>query len=360
MKGVEYEGDGKFFEAIRYYKKAEKMVPDIEYHAHNFNNGKKKNNKAESNVNIKSFDDNGNVRNEVDEDDQDLVNLSAKFSKLKLVGECTIKKESETNMIHIGQLPTEVLNYIIKWVVSSDLDMSSLENCSAVSRGFYLASRDEEIWRLVSTRMWGPALVTQASSWRELFLTSPRIRFNGCYVSRIKYLREGERGFQDQETYRAWHVVEYNRYLRFFPGGQVVMALSSDDEDIIAKQLNTKPGGLSIPGAIMGRYKIANDVLVSVLHKPKPAQKKTAKFKRKGQKEIENSYEVPEQDFHLEFYITGNNWKMLDWKHFTLVSKFTNGNENVDNFQIRDQSKYPSLCFKTVGSYQFESVYPLK
>ena len=358
MKGVEFEGDGKFFDAIKYYKKAEKLVPDIENHAHKFTIAKNRNIRDVNNTN--DLDANGNSRQESSENEQDLVNLISKFSKLKLDGNCSIKSEFETNIVHIGQLPSEVLNYIIKWVVSSDLDLKSLENCSQVCRGFYLASRDDEIWRLISASMWGPAVVSPASgSWRELFLTRPRIRFSGCYVSRIKYLREGERGFQDQEMYRAWHVVEYNRFLRFFPGGQVIMALSSDDEDIVAKQLNTKAGGLRIPGAIMGRYRIANDVLICVLHKPKPVPKKTTKFKRKGRNEM-NFYEVPEQDFHLEYNITGKNWRMLEWKHYSLVSKYSNGNESVDNFQTRDQSKYPTLRFKPVGSYSFESVCPLK
>jgi len=358
MKGVEFEGDGKFFDAIKYYKKAEKLVPDIENHAHKFNIAKNRNTRDVNKTSV--LDANGNSRPESHENEQDLVNLISKFSKLRVDGNCSIKSEFETNIVHIGQLPSEVLNYIMKWVVSSDLDLKSLENCSQVCRGFYLASRDDEIWRLISASMWGPAVVSPVSgSWRELFLTSPRIRFSGCYVSRIKYLREGERGFQDQEMYRAWHVVEYNRFLRFFPGGQVIMALSSDDEDIVAKQLNTKAGGLRIPGAIMGRYRIANDVLICVLHKPKPVQKKTTKFKRKGRNEM-NFYEVPEQDFHLEYNITGKNWRMLEWKHYSLVSKYSNGNENVDNFQTRDQSKYPTLRFKPVGSYSFESVCPLK
>lgn len=358
MKGVEFEGDGKFFDAIKYYKMAEKLVPDIEIHAHKFNIAKKNNMRGVKNTSVE--DANGNAAPETNE--LDLIDLISKFSKLKVAGDCSIKNEFETNSVHIGRLPSEVLNYIIKWVVSSDLDLKSLENCSEVCRGFYLASRDEEIWRLIFSRMWGSVVVIPASgSWRELFLTRPRIHFNGCYVSRIKYLREGERGFQDQETYRAWHVVEYNRFLRFFPGGQVIMAMSSDDEAIVAKQLNTKAGGMGIPGAIMGRYRIANDVLICVLHKPKPLQKKTTKFKRKGRKEIENTYyEVPEQDFHMEFNITGTKWRMLEWKHYSLVSKFTNGNENVDNFQTRDQNKYPRLRFKPVGSYQFESLSPLQ
>lgn len=51
-------------------------------------------------------------------------------------------------MLHISALPVEVLVYIFKWVVSSDLDMKSLEQLSAVCRGFYVCARDEEIWRI--------------------------------------------------------------------------------------------------------------------------------------------------------------------------------------------------------------------
>ena len=139
----------------------------------------------------------------------------SKGPELSVDVNCSIKTELETNIVHIGQLPSEVLNYIIKWVVSSDLDLKSLENCSEVCRGFYFASRYDEIWRLISVRMWGSAVVSPASgSWRELFLTRPRIRFSGCYVSRSKYQ-------------------ELQRFLRLFPGGQVIMAMSSDD-DIMA------------------------------------------------------------------------------------------------------------------------------
>jgi len=369
MQGVNYEQDGKLYEAIRYYKKAEKLVPNIERQAYKFNVGKTcANNKKEKVKDSSETDDNGNVRNnndnedeDEDDNDNDISNLCAKFGKLRTNGQCVIEKEFESNAVHIGQLPCEVLNYIMKWVVSSELDLKSLESSSQVCRGFYIAARDEEIWKLVCFRMWGSSLDNNFyASWREMFFTKPRIHFNGCYVSKMRYLREGERGFQDQETYKAWHIVEYNRYLRFFPGGQVIMALSSDDEAIIAKQLNSKSGGLNIPGAMMGRYKISDNVLICVLHKPKAVPKKTTtRHKRRGRKEIDSSYEVPDQDFHLEFYISGSKWSMLEWKHFDLVSKYSNGNENVDNFQIRDQNKYPSVRFKYVGSYQFESLAPL-
>jgi len=35
--------------------------------------------------------------------------------------------------MHIGQLPVEVIQYILKWVISSDLDIYSLDQVSCVS-----------------------------------------------------------------------------------------------------------------------------------------------------------------------------------------------------------------------------------
>lgn len=46
----------------------------------------------------------------------------------------------------------EMILYILKWLVSSDLDMRSLELCSMVCRGFYQCARDPEIWRLACIR----------------------------------------------------------------------------------------------------------------------------------------------------------------------------------------------------------------
>ena len=342
MQGVEFEQDGKLFEAVRFYRKAEKLVPNIEYQAYKFNSGSAKA-CTKPTQSSKNVDDNGNVEHIISNDSIDIANLVSKFARLKVIGECGISKEYDTSMRHIGELPSEVLNLIIKWVVSNELDLLSLESCSLVCRAFYIAARDEEIWKLICCKIWGLTVFTKNNSssccWREMFLSRPRTYFNGCYVSKMRYIREGERSFQDQETYKAWHIVEYCRYLRFFPGGQVIMALSSDDEAIIAKQLNSKTGGLSIPGAILGRFKIVEDTVVCILHKPKAVDKK--KPKRRGKKEIDYSFEVPDQDFHMELRICGEKWRFLDWNQFNIVSKYSNGNERVDNFNIKDKNKYP-------------------
>jgi len=362
LQGVRFEESGKLYEAIRYYKKAEKLVPNIEYQTFKYTG---KNFKAKSTAEVQEGkDDNGNITPKEDiskNEEENISNLTLKFSKMKTADEVLIKAETETSSTHIGSLPSEVINLILKWVISADLDIKSLENCSEVCRAFYLASRDEEIWRLICLKIWGRsvAIPNYFPTWREMFLSKPRVHFNGCYISKMSYIRAGEKGFQDNDAYKPWHVVEYYRFLRFFPGGQAVMVTSADDEAIVSKQLSTK-AGCNVQGAMIGDYKIVDNVLACVLHKPKDKKKKVLRYRRKGRRDESDYYEVPEQDFHLEFFIKGARFRNLHWKDYNIVSKYKNGQEKVDQFDLRDQRNYPMLKFKQVGSYHFESNNPLK
>lgn len=54
---------------------------------------------------------------------------------------------------HISALPLELFLYILRWLVSTDLDLRSLEMFGSVCRGFYLCSRDSELWRLTCLRL---------------------------------------------------------------------------------------------------------------------------------------------------------------------------------------------------------------
>ena len=61
--------------------------------------------------------------------------------------------------------------------------------------------------------------------WRVVFIWTKiwdcvllRVHLSGCYISKMTYMREGERSFTDHEFCRAWHVVTYYRLIRFLPG----------------------------------------------------------------------------------------------------------------------------------------------
>ena len=74
-----------------------------------------------------------------------------------------------------------------------------------------------------------------------------------------------------------------------------MLTSSNDDPALVAKQLNTKQGCISL-GAMMGEYKIVDNVLVAVMKKPVPEKKKTANLGRRGRaRREEYVFEVPEQ-----------------------------------------------------------------
>jgi len=359
LEAVALEEKGKLYEAIRFYKKAEALVPNIEQEAFAYTRNKFDKQEKVRISESEDHDENGNGchgnNNANDlEDNDDITNLCAKFSRLKCASRFSV--EFETNMTHISNLPSEVLNYILKWVVSQDLDLLSLESCSAVSRGFYLAARDEEIWRLICVKIWGPVAATNLySSWRDMFLVRPRVHFNGCYTNKVSYIREGERGFQDLVTYRAWHVVEYHRFVRFFPGGRLLMVTSADDDPaLVMKQMNNRIS-CSLQGAMMGDYRLVDGIVVCSLKKPKDATKKPAARFRRNRRDALKYYDVPEQEFHLEFYIKGFDFKSLHWKCYNITSKYKSGQEQLSEFDVTNQNNYPRMQFTPVTTYHFET-----
>merc|ERR1719400_1961635 len=84
----------------------------------------------------------------------ELGDLCLRFARMRSTEQSSlIQMEVKTNEVHLGDLPSELLNYILKWVVSKELDLRSLERVSAVCRGLYLAARDQDIWRLACARL---------------------------------------------------------------------------------------------------------------------------------------------------------------------------------------------------------------
>jgi len=363
LEAAALEEKGKLYEAIRFYKKAESLVPDIERQTFVYNTKVlEKQEKKRRESETSEHDENGNtsVKTEADDNEEDVSDLSSKFARL-LASEEAFKQEYESRMTHIAHLPSEVLNHILKWVVSTELDLLSLEACSQTSRGFYLAARDDDVWRLICLRIWGPIQATTNvyPTWREMFLVRPRVQFNGCYTSRMSYIREGERGFQDQ-YYRAWHVVEYFRYIRFFPGGKVVMVTCADDPALTMKQINnrTKCG---IQGAMFGEYRFMGGVVVCTMASAKQNQKIINPRFRRNRRNSMVYHDAPEQEFNLEFHIMGPNHRMLAWKKYSCVSKYAkSNNEQSTDFDITNQTNYPKMVFQPVDTYHFESEKPLK
>ncbi|XP_017777306.1 PREDICTED: F-box only protein 9 isoform X2 [Nicrophorus vespilloides] len=364
MQGAELERSGQLYEAIQCYKRAVQLVPDIEFRIDDINIPSIRPNeevaediKFDEIQEIQTDDENDNEVEERQIPDGALINwIQRKVFKSQVL--CSPNYEQRST--HICSLPMEILLYILKWVVSADLDMRSLEMVSMVSRGFYLCARDEEIWKLACSRAWGINCgnpMNIYSSWREMYVKRARLHFNGCYISKTTYLRHGENSFQDQ-FYRPWHLVAYYRYLRFFPDGLVLMLTTPDEPAQCVTHLKTRISKL--PTILKGHYRLKDDkVTIVVQHQEVTVQ---SSFKRGRNRRNDVMFEGGDKTFHLELQIQSYNTKkhiQLIWTHYAIITKNRNGTESKSSFELVN-NRFPPLWFSRVKSYTQESYSPLQ
>lgn len=147
MQGVELEKTGKVFEAMRMYRRAVHIDPDIEFKMYD----KLKSTMHSANIKIELDDkEKKSTNDDADAEDLSNVDLVARFQASIANGNGHLFNHqiADQGSIHISSLPIEIILYILRWVVSSNLDLRSLEQCSMACKGFYLCARDQEIWRL--------------------------------------------------------------------------------------------------------------------------------------------------------------------------------------------------------------------
>lgn len=66
-------------------------------------------------------------------------------------------------------------------------------------------------------------------NYRTMFRSRPRIRFNGCYISTVNYIRPGGSTSSQISWNTPVHIVTYYRYLRFFRDGSCVSLLTTSE-----------------------------------------------------------------------------------------------------------------------------------
>jgi len=115
-------------------------------------------------------------------------------------------------------------------------------------------------------------------TYRILFQRRPRVRFNGCYISTVNYMRPG----QSSPTSLTWnspiHIVTYYRYLRFLRDGTCISLLTtSEPADVVpylyVKHIHKNHGSLPtapMKDALLGRWRLTGP---DRLHAPEHAEK---------------------------------------------------------------------------------------
>ena len=268
---------------------------------------------------------------------------------------------------HISMLPYEVFVYLLRWVISSELDIRSLEQISLVCRGFYLVTRDTDIWRLVCVRTWGARnvdsdiLASYDNCWRHMYIERPRLNFSGSYISRTTYIRHGEQAFQDV-NYRPCYIVEYYRYLRFFPGGQVLMVTTADDPFMTVAKLRLRNAEqLSNIGIMSGHYNLIDERFVSCEFKRTLIDDEPSFGGSRRVQRAKVAKAVTEQIFNAQFELCNSGKRknhQLVWRHYSVEFKRSNGHQALSTFDLTP-SRYPPFFFSRVKSYSTSSEAPL-
>ncbi|XP_048453380.1 F-box only protein 9 isoform X1 [Rhincodon typus] len=352
LKAVEQEQNGAVYEAIKYYRRAMQLVPDIEFRI-NY-------------VHSPESDGNGKAYNEDKGKAKEITDLLPYFQQQLTLQDSFHKicqPEFGVNQTHISELPFEVLMYIFRWVVSSDLDLRSLEQLSMVCRAFYICARDPEIWRLACLKVWGRACsnLVLYSSWRQMFLERPRVRFDGVYINKTTYIRQGEESLDG--FYRAWHQVEYYRYLRFFPDSQVIMLTTPEDPQSIVPRLSVRSPRMD--AVLFGHYRLSQETdnqtkVFAVLAKKKKEEKTPDYQKYRYYRRAPASSET-EHSFHVGLQLCSSGrqrFNKLIWLHHSCqITYKSTGETAVTTFDI--DKMYTPLFFARVKSFTAFAETPL-
>jgi F-box protein 9 len=97
-----------------------------------------------------------------------------------------------------------------------------------------------------------------------LFRTRPRLRFNGCYISTVNYVRPGASSANAISWNTPIHIVTYYRYLRFHRDGSCISLLTvAEPADVVPylsrDHVHKNHGALPsapIKDAVLGRWRL--------------------------------------------------------------------------------------------------------
>ncbi|XP_043657140.1 F-box only protein 9 [Drosophila teissieri] len=371
---VHLEQRGKVYDALPFYRKATQIVPDIEFRFY-----EQQKQLLSGDVSQKYLNLANDLAKQLDLGQPDATqsgeevvdNLYDKFQhdlrQENIYNGKMIASSRDANVLttglHFADLPPEIVMRILRWVVSAQLDMRSLEQCAAVCKGFYVYARDEELWRLACVKVWAHNVGTLEAqdsdvsnvyhSWRDMFIRRERVLFNGCYISKTTYLRMGENSFQDQ-FYRPVQLVEYYRYIRFMPDGKVLMMTTADEPAQGVSKLKHVHNVRS--EMLRGRYRLFGSTVTLVLQKSQTRGPAHLRQRRGSIMPLEED----SSQFLIELRIASSTKRrcaQLIWSHYTLVQK-RNKVDISSEFDLTE-AKYPPLRFSTVKSYHLDADAPL-
>ncbi|KAI9720560.1 MAG: hypothetical protein M1812_002740 [Candelaria pacifica] len=314
-KAVEREDQGNLGDSLDLYRKAYRLDSTVEqsYKAKHFPPSFPAPNPANKNPSNAPVTVPNPAHHSLEGPTPSISDLLTTFSKLSIPSAEPPADLSPPLPCPIASLPSELLIEILLYTAIGDV--ASFARTSRVCKRFtYLILTEERIWRRICCGSefgfggmyyhWGcdlfpkrvdrdialggsanvgnitpstPLLhqdpltlsllrTTYSSSWRQMFRTRPRVRFNGCYISTVNYMRPGVSSPNQISWNSPVHIVTYYRYLRFFRDGTAVSLLTTaEPADVVyhitKENIHSHHAGAS-PSAIMkhalrGRWRLS-------------------------------------------------------------------------------------------------------
>jgi len=177
-----------------------------------------------------------------------------------------------------------------------------------------------------------------ASSWRQMYRSRPRIRFGGCYISTVNYMRPGGVSTNTNTWSTPVHIVTYFRYLRFFRDGSAISLLTTTEPvDVVhhlTKENLHKDHGNVLPSTVMrdalrGRWRLSG-----------PGDG-VSSDEAEGDVHVETEGVVPKYTWKMQFALghagRGTRNNKLSWKGFWSYNKLT---DDWGEFGLKNDKAY--------------------
>lgn len=193
---------------------------------------------------------------------------------------------------------------------------------------------------------------TYAGSWRQMFRSRPRVRFNGCYISTVNYTRAGANSTNTLSWGAPVHVVTYYRYLRFFRDGTVISLLTTSEPGDVVHHLVKENmhdfHGNSLPGSVMkdalhGRWRLSGPASSAI-------DPVTETIESEGDVHIETEGVVPKYTYKMLLALAhagkGARNNKLAWKNFWSYNRIT---DDWGEFTLRNDRAFYWSRVKSYG-----------
>ncbi|KAI2616043.1 hypothetical protein GGR54DRAFT_610934 [Hypoxylon sp. NC1633] len=316
-EAVEKETTGKLGDSLQLYRKAFRMDDNVDQAYRNKYFPGRWNKGAQVNRSNAAVTVPNTAHHSLEGPTLSLPDLIASFSDLRIKGAPPECEGVAPPPCPVARLPDEILVNILRDVAIADVG-DFVRLAQVCKRLAFLVVTEDQIWRRICLGSefgfggmhyhwqrgieWEPLSAVEldddvltvdeqerkhqeesrantnvllhslfSSSWQKMFRRRPRVRFNGCYISTVNYIRAGQASAHQITWNSPVHIVTYYRYLRLFRDGTAISLLTTDEPTHVVHHLTKEnvalhqgsTTGAHLPSAVMssalrGRWRLSS------------------------------------------------------------------------------------------------------